>query len=217
MEREKGSKKTGESLLRGVFGKLAPKKAQAAAPSNAPLAMLERLHTGERPDYCLYLRPDAGAPVDKTVPLSIDLEELLIQAFAPLQVIALEEHASEWGLPEESFLTLANRGRVLCVVPTAQARFNLRLRSIQKSGPLSRCIFVMPDNGTLGSADWSAIWPGVVEEAAKLNLEFSGYTPGGWLFRIDKTGKACTFRPIVNPNAEKVAKALESICEEMEQ
>ncbi|MDB5329800.1 MAG: hypothetical protein JWP03_951, partial [Phycisphaerales bacterium] len=28
-------------------------------------------------------------------------------------------------------------------------------------------------------------------------------------------GKACTFRPIVNPNAEKIAKALEAICVEM--
>ena len=216
-----GQQPTGGSFLDSVLGRFARRKAveEPAPPLNTPLAMLERLHSGERPDYCLYLRPPVGGAVVKNGPLSVDLEELLIKAFDPLPVVTLDEEikrATDKGLPDEAFLTLANQARVLCLVPTADAKFLQRLRLLKSKGPLGRCIFAMPEQGTLGAADWPNLWPAAIEAAAKLNLELSGYTAGGWLFRLDKAGKACTFRPIVNPNSEKIARALESICAEME-
>jgi hypothetical protein len=202
-----------------MLGKVLRRKpVEAPTPQNTPLAMLERLHTGEHPDYCLYLRPPAGGPVVKDGLLAVDIEELLAKAFEPLPVVRLDETsggASDSGLPDEAFLLLANRARLLCLVPTANARFLYRLRSLKAKGPLARCVFVMPEAGTLGTADWPALWPAARDAAGKLGIELSGYTAGGWLFRLDAGGKACTFRPIVNPNAEKIAKALEAICVEM--
>lgn len=133
-------------------------------------------------------------------------------------MVTLEESGMDLkdaGLPDESFLLLANRARVLCLVPTTDSRFLERLQLLKLKGPIGRCIFAMPDAHTLGSADWPALWPAARDAAAKLGIELSGYTPGGWLFRLDSTFKACTFRPIVNPNPEKIAKALEAICMEM--
>jgi hypothetical protein len=205
------------SFFQNVLGKVRRRKpAEPRLPVNPALAMLERLHAGEHPDYCLYLRPAAGGSVVKNGPLSVDLEELLVKAFDPLPVIMLDESGKDAGLPDEAFLTLANRARVLCLVPTGDARFVHRLRILKTIGPIGRCIFAMPEQGTVGAANWPALWPAAIEAAAKLGIEFSGYTAGGWLFRLDKTAKACTFRPIVNPNAEKIAKALETICGEME-
>jgi len=40
------------------------------------------------------------------------------------------------------------------------------------------------------------------EPPQKIGIDLSGYTAGGWRFRIDHDGKAATFRPIVNPNPE---------------
>ena len=74
----------------------------------------------------------------------------------------------------------------------------------------------MPEAGTLGTGDWPALWPAAKDAAEKIGIELSTYTPGGWLFRVDKEGKSVTFRPIVNPNPEKIAKAVEAICGEME-
>jgi hypothetical protein len=181
--------------------------------------MVERLCRGEHPDYCLYLRPPGGGRAINTGLLAIDLEDMLGKAFDPLPVITLDETAKasmDSGLPEESFLMLANKARLLCLVPTADSRFINRLRQIKKKGPLARCLFVMPEAGTLGAADWPSIWPAACEAAKPLGIEFSGYTAGGWLFRLGPDGKACTFRPIVNPNPEKVARAIESICGEMD-
>jgi hypothetical protein len=206
------------SLFQGIVGKvLRRKSAEQPAPSNTPPAMLDRLHSGESPDYCLYLRPPAGGRVVKNSPLVVDVEELLIKAFDPLVVVTLDESGKgDAGLPDEAFLTLANRARVLCVVPVADARYVQRLRILKTVGPIRRCIFVMPEQGTLGSLDWSATWPAAREAFVKIGIDLSGYTAGGWLFRIDREGKAVTFRPIVNPNPEKIARALESICVEME-
>jgi hypothetical protein len=214
-----GRDSNGGSFLDGLRSKfLRRKPVDAPAPVNPVLGMLDRLHAGEQPDYCLYLRPAAGAAVKKDSPLAVDVEELLVKAFDPLPVLTLDESnqsASDAGLPDESFLTLANRARVLCLVPTADGQFIKRLRVLKTIGPVRRCIFVMPQQGTLGSADWPAIWPAACEAARALGIELSGYTAGGWLFRLDAEGKSCTFRPIVNPNPEKVARALEAICAEM--
>ncbi|HWE96553.1 MAG TPA: hypothetical protein VG269_21505 [Tepidisphaeraceae bacterium] len=214
-----GRDATGDSFLQGVLGKVLRRKpAEAPVPQNTPLAMLERLHTGERPDYCLYLRPPAGGPVVKEGLLSIDIEELLTKAFDPLPVIGLDETpkgAPDARLPDEAFLTLANHARLLCLVPTAHAHFLSRLKLLKQKGPLGRCVFLMPEAGTLGTADWPALWPAAREAAGTLGIELSAYTAGGWLFRLDGGGNACTFRPIVNPNPEKIARALEAICVEM--
>jgi len=214
-----GRESTGGSFLDTLRGKFARRKpVEPPATVDPVLAMLDRLHSGEHPDYCLYLRPAAGGPVIKNSPLSVDLEELLIKAFDPLPVITLDESgkgAADTGLPDESFLTLANRARVLCLIPTTDARFLKRLRVLKTIGPLSRCIFVMPEQGTVGTADWPALWPAIRDALAALGIELSGYTAGGWLFRLDAEGKSCTFRPIVNPNPEKIARALEAICVEM--
>lgn len=207
------------SLVQGLVGKLLRRKsAEPAAPANPVLAMLDRLHAGESPDYCLYLRPPVGGRVVKTSPLSVDLEELLVKAFDPLAVVTLDESGKtpgDGGLPDEAFLTLCNRARVLCVVPVADPRYVQRLRMLKTVGPIGRCIFVMPEAGTLGTLDWSASWPAAREALLAIGIELSGYTAGGWLFRIDREGKAVTFRPIVNPNPEKIARALEGICVEM--
>ena len=181
--------------------------------------MLDRLHSGESPDYCLYLRPPVGGRVVKRSPLSIDVEELIVRAFDPLLVITLDEsgnNANDAGLPDEAFLTLTNRARVLCIVPVGDERYTRRLQILKTLGPINRCIFVMPEQGTLGTLDWPAAWTTAREAAAKIDIDLSGYTAGGWLFRIDRDGKAVTFRPIVNPNPEKIARALESICMEMQ-
>jgi hypothetical protein len=207
------------SFLQGVLGKVLRRKpVEAPVPQNTPLAMLERLHAGEHPDYCLYLRPPAGGPVVKDGLLAVDIEELLVKAFEPLPVVTLDETsrgASDSGLPDEAFLMLANRARLLCLVPTADPGFLRRLKLLKAKGPLARCVLLMPEAGTLGTADWPALWPAACEAAGTLGIELSGYTAGGWLFRLDSGGKACTFRPIVNPNPEKIAKALEAICVEM--
>jgi hypothetical protein len=205
-------------LIQGILGKVLRRKlAEQPPPANTPLAMLDRLHLGESPDYCLYLRPSAGGRVVKNSPLVVDLEELLIKAFDPLGVVTLDESGKgDAGLPDEAFLTLANRARVLCVVPVADARYVQRLRILKTVGPIRRCIFVMPEQGTLGSLVWSTTWPAAREAFEKIGIDLSGYTAGGWLFRIDREGKAVTFRPIVNPNPEKIARALESICAEMD-
>ncbi|HZL36852.1 MAG TPA: hypothetical protein VFC78_16145 [Tepidisphaeraceae bacterium] len=195
-----------------------PPAIAAQPPDDDPLAMLERLHAGERPDYCLYLRPITGAPAAKKDLLSVDVEELLLKAFDPLPMLVVDEvgkDGSDAGLPDESFLMLANCARVLLLVPTAEPRFGRRLRLLKEQGPLDRCIFLMPEQGTLGSADWPALWPGACAAAAEAGIELSGYTCGGWLFRLGPDAKACTFRPIVNPTVEKIAKALESICAQM--
>lgn len=214
-----GRESTGASFLDSVLGKVLRRKlVEPPAPLNTPLGMLERLHAGEQPDYCLYMRPRGGGPVVKNSLLTIDLEELMVKAFDPLPVITLDETARasiSTSLPDEAFLTLANRARVLCLVPTADSRFLERLRTIKTSGPIDRCIFIMPEQGTLGTADWPTDWPAACGAAARLGIELSGYTAGGWLFRLDAGGKSCTFRPIVNPNPEKIAKALEAICMEM--
>ena len=86
-----GSKSTGESFIDSMLGKVLRRKPAEpqAAPLNTPLGMLERLHAGEQPDYCLYLRPRGGGPVVKSSPLSVDLEELLIKAFDPLPFMFL--------------------------------------------------------------------------------------------------------------------------------
>jgi len=90
-----------------------------------------------------------------------------------------------------------------------------RLRSLKQSNTLARCIFLMPELGTLEREDWSETWESTRSAATNIGLELSPYTSGGWLFRIDSNGKACTFRPIANPNPEKIARALEAICEQM--
>ena len=74
----------------------------------------------------------------------------------------------------------------------------------------------MPEAKTLGAADWPATWPAACDAAAKGGVELSGYTAGGWLFRVGPDFKACTFRPIINPNVEKIVRAIKSICGEME-
>ncbi|HET6248313.1 MAG TPA: hypothetical protein VFE47_11490 [Tepidisphaeraceae bacterium] len=215
-----GRDETGNSFLDNILGKTRRRKpAEAVLPPNSTLGMLDRLHAGEHPDFCLYLRPAGGGAIVNTGPLAVDLEDLLGKALAPLPMVVLDEYGrgpSDSPLPDEAFLLLANKARILCLAPTADARFVLRLRIIKALGPLSRCIFLMPEAGTLGSADWPGVWPAAKEAVGSLGIELSGYTPGGWLFRIDKGGKAVTFRPIVNPNPEKIARALEGICGEME-
>jgi hypothetical protein len=215
-----GREASGESFLENVIGKLRRQKPpEPAAPLWTPLGMLDRLHSGEHPDYCLYLRPAAGGSVVKSGPLSVDLEELLAKGLDPLPMVTLDENGTgplDSPFPDEAFLTLANRARVLCLAPTNHPRFLQRMRILKTIGPISRCIFLMPEQGTLGTADWPTLWSAAREALMPLGIELSGYTAGGWLFRIDKEGKAVTFRPIVNPNPEKIARALEGVCGEME-
>jgi hypothetical protein len=215
-----GREASEESFLQGMLGKIRRRPpAEPVAPPNAPLGMLERLQAGEHPDYCLYLRPPAGGATPKTSLISVDLEEQLIKAFDPLPVVGLDEYAGALAtsvLPDESFLLLAKRARVLCLVPTADALFVRRLRIIRALGPIGRCIFAMPEEGTLGTVSWPAVWPAACTALLPVGVELSAYTAGGWLFRLDKQGKAVTFRTIVNPNPDKVARALEAICVEIE-
>jgi hypothetical protein len=210
---------SGRSFIHGIFKSRRTKSAEACVSVDTPIGMLERLGLGEHPDYCLYLRPPGGGRTADAGPLSIDLETLLARALDPLPMITLDETAKasgDCGLPEESFLTLANKARILCLVPTADPRFMGRLRQIKSKGPIYRCIFAMPEARSLGAADWPGTWPAACEAARTLGIELSGYTAGGWLFRLGADGKACTFRPIINPNPEKIARAIESICGEMD-
>jgi len=186
-----------------------------------PLAVLESIHGGNVEDYCLYLRPPIGYALGNAPPsndpLSPDIEELLIRAFSPLPIVPLEEMDREHaGLPDEAFLTLVSHARVLLLIPWDHPKFFERLKLLKKAGELSRCVWLMPEQGTLGKTDWPERWNAVRSSATALGLELSAYTAGGWLFRVGKEGKACTFRPIVNPNFEKIAAALEAICAEMQ-
>lgn len=202
----------------GMFGRLWRRKPPAVLPLVTPASMLEKLHAGERPDYGLYLRAAAGAPASASGLLSIDIETQLMQALSPLELLTLDETAlseKDAGLPDEAFLTLADNARLLCLVPTAHPRFIRRLRLIKSLGPIQRTLFLMPEQGTLGSVDWATEWQAAQQALRPHGVDLSGYTAGGWLFRLDATGRACTFRPIVNPNPQKIAKAVESICSEM--
>ena len=186
-----------------------------------PLAVLESIHGGNVEDYCLYLRPPIGYALGNAPPsndpLSPDIEELLIRAFSPLPIVPLEEMDREHsGLPDEAFLTLVSHARILLLIPWDHPQFLQRVGLLKKAGELSRCVWLMPEQGMLGKTDWPERWIAVRSSASALGLELSAYTAGGWLFRIDKAGKACTFRPIVNPNFEKIAAALEAICAEMQ-
>jgi hypothetical protein len=150
------------------------------------------LHGGEHPDYCLFLRPPAGGPTPRNGILSVDLEEMMAKALDPLPMVTLDESgvgANSMPLPDEAFLTLANKARILCLAPMADHRSILRLRIIKSLGPLGRCIFMMPEQGTLGTADWPTVWPAAKESAAKIGIDLSTYTPGGWLFRTRKRSR----------------------------
>jgi hypothetical protein len=184
----------------------------APAPPMTALSVLEELHQGRQRDYCLYLRPththvhsDGQAPAD--------LESLIITAFAPLAVLPVEPATA---LPQEAFLTLADSARVLWLTPIDDPTFISRLQLLRERGPIDRCIFLMPEAGTFGGIDWPNTWAATRAKVAELGIELSAYTAGGWLFRLDADGKACTFRPIANPNVEKIARALETICEQMQ-
>jgi hypothetical protein len=203
------------SLLRRL---LRPKHTSPPVTPFTPLSVLEDLHAGTNPDYCLYLRPAVQAPSPKTLGQMNAVESMMIRAFAPLPVLAVEEMggAGPHALPDESFHTLAEAARVLWLVPTDDERFIERLRQFQEKQPLGRCIFLMPEQGSFGQIDWPQTWAAARAKAAEFGIELSPYTAGGWLFRLGPDGKACTFRPIVNPNHEKIVRALEAICGEME-
>ena len=192
-------------FLQKVLRREPPKSTE---PPITALSLLEELHQGQHRDYCLYLRPDRG-----TTSSADELETMIYAAFAPLPVVPID---SETSLPDESFLTLADAARVLWLVPKDDSTFLQRLALLKRNDPISRCIFLMPENGAFGPNDWPTIWTAVRNKAAELGIELSAYTAGGWLFRLDGDGKACTFRPIANPNVEKIAKALEAICEQMQ-
>jgi hypothetical protein len=209
------------TFIQSVLKKLPRRKLpEADEPAMTPLVVLEELHAGGHRDYCLYLRPampqawDGGRPSE---PLSTGLESLLARAFDPLPVLAIEEMSGEAAsfLPDEAFLTLAESSRVLLLVPSDHPQFIDRLRLLKESSAIVRAILLMPDQKTLGPTDWPAAWHAARAAAAQLGIELSPYTGGGWLFRIATDGKACTFRPIANPNHEKIARALEAICGEM--
>lgn len=196
----------------GFFGRIARKLrgqgAGASAPVDlTPLTLLEQLHAGQQPDYCLYLRPIAGP--------TGSIEDQIRRAMDPLPVVTLEESGPSALLPEESLLELAEAARLLWLVPTDKERVFGRLRLMKQRGPIERCIFLMPEQGTLGTVDWLQTWDAARMRAAEIGIELSAYTPGGWLFRLAPDGKASTFRPIVNPNPEKIARAIEGICQEM--
>lgn len=211
---------TGKAPTRGTWTRWFARKSPApnVVPLDGPLAMLDRLHAGERPDYCLYLRPEDGARHAGGGLLSVDIEQLLITAFDPLPVVMLEEQGVANGgkaLPDEAFLLLASSARILWLAPTADATFLRRVRLLAKDGTIRRCIFLMPEQGTLGTRDWPAEWSLATDKMREAGIELSGYTAGGWLFRLGPDLKACTFRPIVNPNPAKIATALEAICQEI--
>jgi hypothetical protein len=198
----------------GILRKLWRRSAATAQdePPATALTVLEELHRGQHRDYCLYLRPDVPVSHQPDA-LAPDLESLIIAAFTPLLVLPIERATPP--LPDEAFVTLAESARVLWLTPTDGADFLHRLALLKATDAFSRCIFLMPENGTFGQADWSSTWATSRAKAAGLGIELSAYTAGGWLFRLDQSGKACTFRPITNPNEEKIAKALEAICEQM--
>ncbi|HEX4795533.1 MAG TPA: hypothetical protein VH370_17205 [Humisphaera sp.] len=195
----------------GFFGRIARKLRGQGASSIAPveltpLSLLEQARHGW-PDYCLYLRPIAGP--------TGSIEDQMRRAIHPLPVLTLEESGPSALLPDESLLELANAARLLWLVPTDKERVFARLRLIKQQGPIERCIFLMPEQGTLGTVDWPQTWTAARDRAAEIGIELSAYTAGGWLFRLAQDGKASTFRPIVNPNPEKIARAIEGICQEM--
>ena len=193
----------------GILQKILRREAPPAQePPITALSILEELHQGSHRDYCLYLpctHKEAGA--------AGELESLIITAFAPLPVVPIEPATA---LPEEAFLTLAHSARVLWLTPKDDLTFLSRLKLLKEKGPIDRCIFLMPEVGTFGGIDWPATWAAARAKAAEFGIELSAYTAGGWLFRLDPDGKACTFRPIANPNVEKIARALEAICEQMQ-
>jgi len=198
----------------GILQKLLRRKPETAEePPMTALSVLEELHQGRHRDYCLYLRPPTHVGTVPQQPAA-ELESLIISAFAPLVVLPVEPASPP--MPEEAFVTLADSARVLWVVPVNSSAFYGQLKLLRDKGQLYRCIFLMPENGTFGGNDWPSAWAAARTKAAELGIEFSAYTAGGWLFRIDKDGKACTFRPIANPNVEKIARALEAICEQMQ-
>jgi hypothetical protein len=218
-----GSDQRSGSFFQGILRRLPGRAAKTPEPAWTPLAVLEELHAESHRDYCLYLRPALpyrfGAAEGRSgTLLSPDVEDLLVRAFAPLPLLTIDEFTPDRDapLPGEAFVTLAESARVLFLVPMTDTQFLKRLKLLQESGSLSRCIFLMPEKGTLERQDWSEPWEAARVAAAQLGIELSPYTAGGWLFRLDSSGKACTFRPIANPNSEKIARALEAICGQME-
>ena len=225
-------------FTQGVFHKLGgllPGKSRAAgggggaadaAAAPDALATLEQLQARGRPDYCLYVGPVKAKPTGPGVP---DMEDLLAKGFAPLPVVQLDAYKSplrrlptDGRLADEAFGTLAEHARVLLVVPSAAPEAVRRARRLKDHDHLWRAVFLMPEAGTLGTADWAAAWQSAAAALAPAGLELPPYTAGGWLFRyaIDETEagpvpRAATFRMIVHPNPEKVAAALDQICEEM--
>jgi hypothetical protein len=218
-------------LIQNAFQKLAglaPGRARSGSEAAAPdeprdaMGLLEELQSGGRPDYCLYVGPT------KVKSIGADVEALLARGFAPLAVVPVDGYRSplrrlpvEGRLAEEAFAMLATHARVLLLVPTADGpHVAQRVRWLRQQGHLWRAVVFMPDVGAFGVEDWSAAWAGAQRVVAPTGVELPPYTPGGWLFRyaIDPAPaapRAATFRMIVHPNPEKIARALEAVCEEM--
>jgi hypothetical protein len=239
MEQEsarRGIVQQAQGIAQGALRKLGglfPGKARAAAGDAAEsaggadaLATLDLLQAGRRPDYCLYVGPTRTKPAS---PGAADMEDLLARGFDPLPVVQLDAYKSplrrlptDGRLADEAYATLAEHARVLLVVPTGAPEAVRRIRWLKDHDHLWRAILLMPEGGTLGTADWAAGWQTAASVLAPAGLDLPPYTAGGWLFRyaIDETEqgpvpRAATFRMIVHPNPEKISAALDQICEEM--
>jgi hypothetical protein len=207
---------------------LAPGRSRQASEAVAPdeprdaMGLLEDLQSGARPDYCLYVGPT------KVKSIGADIEALLARGFAPLPVVPVDGYRSplrrlpaEGRLAEEAFAMLATHARVLLVVPTADGggpHVAQRVRWLRQHGHLWRAVVFMPDGGAFGVEDWAAAWAAAQRAVAPAGVELPPYTPGGWLFRYaieQPAPRAATFRMIVHPNPDKIARALEAVCEEM--
>jgi hypothetical protein len=185
-----------------------------------PMDVLEALKAGKRPDYCLYIGPT------KTRSVGIDMEKMLIAAFAPLPFVPLDGYKSPLKRlsadgPEaaDALATLSKYARIFLVVPTEDPRTVTRLRKLREANHLWRTLFLMPDAGAFGVDDWQAAWQNATRAANHAGLGLPPYTGGGWLFRYDlvpgASPRAATFKMIAHPNVEKVMKAIEAVCQEM--
>src|SRR2546423_6290285 len=160
-----GSDQQAGSFFQGILRRLPGRAAKATERAFTPLAVLEELYAGTHRDYCLYVRPPLpyrfGAGRGRSGASNLpDVEDLLIRAFSPLPLLTIDELAPDRDapLPAEAFATLAESARVLLLVPISDDHFLKRLKLLQESESLSRCIFLMPEKGTLERQDWSEAW-----------------------------------------------------------
>jgi hypothetical protein len=149
----------------------------------------------------------------------------MAEAFDPLPLARLgrpgEPVGADGTLPSDPEVynqileALATYSRVMLIVPSNRPDLARELQLLAAADSLWRAIFWMPDASTLANVDWPTVWAQATEPFASVQLVLPPFTPGGWLFRFDPDGRACTFRIIAHTYKDKLAKTIEELCAEM--